>query len=234
VGCFTMSEERPFCYVNPHRLDPAAGREETARRWTASMVEAIREHDRKHLITVGMLSTAGPMMGYPNPAFNLRTLAPLVDYVSIHFYPNHPAADILQSNQDRLEMILRYAGEFGKPVVMEEWYPIYPFGSRLRSGDWFPRAMEASRSNAAGWFTFFLDVLKCADCTPSEHLRQFGESAAAMRSAVLKRAPATTELAIDPEKLWRSKDEVERLLLEYQALRRSGALPDFTWENQVR
>jgi hypothetical protein len=233
VGCFTMSEKRPFCYVNPHRLDPA-GREETARRWTAGVVDAIREHDRKHLITVGMLSTTAPMMGFPNPAFNVRTLAPLVDYISIHFYPNHPGAGILQSNQDRLEMVLRYAGEFGKPVVMEEWFPMFPYGSGLREGEWFPRAMEASRPNAAGWYTFFFEMLKCADCAPKEHLRQFAENAAAVRSSVPKRATGTTRLAIDPEKLWRSKEEDERLLLEYQGLRRSGAIPDFTWENQAR
>ena len=48
------------------------------------------------------------------------------------------------------------------------------------------------------------------------------------------RATATTTLVIDPEKLWRSKEEVERLLAEYQSLRRAGALPDFTWENKNR
>jgi hypothetical protein len=233
VGCFTMSEKRQFCYVNRHRLDEAAGREETARRWTAAMVAAIREHDRRHLITIGMLPTASPTNGYPNPAFNVRALAPLVDFISLHFYPQHPAADVLQANQDRLEMILRYAGEFGKPVVMEEWFPIYPPKSGLREGDWFPHAMEASRANAAGWFTFYHEVLKCADCKPGDHLRQFSENADAMRAMSPKRAAATTKMAIDAEKLWRSKEDVEKLLGEYQALRRSGAVPDFT-ENQTR
>jgi len=234
VGCFPMSEGRHFCYVNAHRLDAAVGREETARRWTAAMVDAIRAHDRRHLITIGMLPTASPTNGYPNPAFNVRALAPLLDYISLHFYPQHPAADVLQANQDRLEMILRYAGQFGKPVVMEEWFPIYPPKSGLHEGAWFPHAMEASRANAAGWFTFYHEVLKCADCKPGDHLRQFSENAEAMRTLAPKRAEATTKMAIDPEKLWRSKDDVEKLLGEYQALRRSGAVPDFSWENQAQ
>jgi Cellulase (glycosyl hydrolase family 5) len=230
VGCFVMSGKRPFCYVNQHRLDPVAGREETARRWTAAMVEAIREHDRRHLITIGMLPTASPLMGFPNPAFNLRTLAPLLDYVSLHFYPNHPGGDVLQSNQDRLEMLLRYAGQFGKPVVMEEWYPLFPPRSGLHEGDWFPHAIEASKSSATGWFTFYFERLKCGDCKLSEHVGQFDAGAAGMRGMTPKRAPATATMAIDAEKLWRSKEEVERALGEYQALRRSGAVPDFTWE----
>jgi hypothetical protein len=234
LGCFVMSEKRPFCYVNPHRLDPAAGREETARRWTAGTIRAIRAHDPNHLITIGMLSTAAPMMGFPNPAFNLRTVGPLLDYVSMHFYPNRPAADVLRANRDRLEMVLRYAGQFGKPVVMEEWYPMYPFGAKLPDGDWFPRVMDASRGNAAGWFTFYFSALKCDTCALPDYLKQFAAGSAEMQLFRPARAPATTTLAIDPEKLWRSKEEVERLLAEYQSLRRAGALPDFTWENKNR
>lgn len=117
---------------------------------------------------------------------------------------------------------------------MEEWYPMVPFGAGLREGKGFPRGMEASRSSATGWFTFFFEVLKCAGGTITGHLRQFGAGAEAVRSAGFIRPPAPTMPAIHPEKLWRSGDEVDRLLPEYQVRRRPEARPDFAWEDQGR
>jgi hypothetical protein len=235
AGCFTMTANRQFCYVNIHRVLPGMSRQETARQWTTAMVEAIHKQDPRRLVTIGLVAIAAPVMGEFDPGFDLPTAGPLVDYISVHFYPNQPGADFLNLNQDRLEMLLRYAGGFGRPVVLEEWYPLYPKGTHASEGDWFPHVMQASLANAAGWFTFFFDVLYEIPedkVVLSRHVRQFQAGAARMRSATLKRAPATITLKIDPDLLWRSKDEVQRLLNEYQRLRRAGQVPDFTVSGQ--
>jgi hypothetical protein len=90
--------------------------------------------------------------------------------------------------------------------------------------------MEASRNNATGWFTFCFEVLtdgRSDRPVVMEHLRQFRDHAAQARSSVPKRPAGTMTMKIDPDLLWRSKEEVARLLGEYQRLRRSGAQVDF-------
>jgi hypothetical protein len=102
--------------------------EEIALEWTRLMVSAIRKHDHIHPITVGML----PAWGIPP-----KVVAPELDFVAVHIYPESgKVADALKN----LEQF-----EFGKPIVVEETFPLSCGVDDER--DFLLR----SRSIAAGW-----------------------------------------------------------------------------------
>lgn len=88
IGCFTVSEGRQFCYCNPHfREKHAESGDALAHLWTSTMVQSVRQYDQRHLITLGLLPTAAPVFGVDNPGFNVRAVAPLLDVIAIHLYP---------------------------------------------------------------------------------------------------------------------------------------------------
>jgi hypothetical protein len=69
-------------YIN---LDPdGRDRADIAVAWIRQMKRAIRTHDRERLITVGLF----PIFGSPEASgFAPRRIAPEVDFISVHFYP---------------------------------------------------------------------------------------------------------------------------------------------------
>ena len=73
-------------------LDLAAG---SARRspelWIKRLSAAIREHDRRHLITVGLLPWV-PGWGHLS-GFIPETVAPELDFISVHIYPEKGKVD---------------------------------------------------------------------------------------------------------------------------------------------
>jgi len=97
-----------FYYVNYLCLDPnGRDRMEIARQWTKQMIAAIRQNDRTHLITVGIL---------PNTPDLAKALAPQLDFIATHFYPQPHRVDQGLADLKRFSL--------GKPLVVEETFPL--------------------------------------------------------------------------------------------------------------
>ena len=97
-------------------LDPAGrGRDEIARAWIEKMVVAIRAHDTRHLITLGVIPW---VLEFPaaQPFFYKSEVGGRLDFVSVHFYPRPGEVDAAITALRKYEM--------GKPLVIEEIFPL--------------------------------------------------------------------------------------------------------------
>jgi hypothetical protein len=114
-----------------------AGRERTdiACRWIRTLTAAIRKHDRRTLITVGLLPWS-PTWKHLS-GFLPEKVAPELDFVSVHIYPEKgKVAEALQG-------LKKFAA--GKPVVIEETFPLSCPASDLED------FLRQSREVASGW-----------------------------------------------------------------------------------
>ena len=158
-------------------------RESLADRWVKLQAEAIRSVDPNHLITVGFIQWSVPVIiGRPSryAAFRPSRIAPLVDFLSIHFYPLW--GDPLASERDfncnlaYLELVLRYtrSGDFRKPLFVGEfgWYGGGRTNDRaaVRSAEdqarWCRAAVMQGRGIASGWLNWaYADTPSARDIT---------------------------------------------------------------------
>lgn len=130
-----------------------AGRERTevARQWIHSLVSAIRKHDQRHLVTVGLVPWSLDRPGLTS-GFVPEKIAPELDFLAVHLYPERDQVD------QALETLHAFAAA-GKPVVIEEIFP-------LKCGiDQFGEFLDRSRVDADGWIGFYWGV------TPAEYDR---------------------------------------------------------------
>ncbi len=115
-------------------------RPEIARDWTRKLVQAIREVDSRHLITVGLVDWSLNRPGLTS-GFEPSVIGPEVDFLSVHIYPEQGKVDAA------LETLRGFA--VGKPVVIEETFT-------LKCGlEEFEQFLEKSRISCAGWFGFY-------------------------------------------------------------------------------
>jgi hypothetical protein len=140
-GDWLTGELGGFNYCQFISLDQAnRPRPEIARVWISRLVAAIRKHDQRHLITVGLLpdSLEAPesVSGFV-PGKVSRDL----DFVCVHIYPKTGHLD-----QD-LKLLQGFA--VGKPVVIEETFPLTCTAKELG------QFIEGSRKHAAGWLGFY-------------------------------------------------------------------------------
>ncbi len=115
-------------------------RQTVARAWVNRLVAAIRKHDDRHLITVGVIPWA---MVFPKakPLFYSQQVGDKLDFVSVHFYPERGKVS------EALEALSVYA--VGKPLVIEEMFP-------LKCGiDELDTFIEDSRRHTSGWMSFY-------------------------------------------------------------------------------
>jgi len=122
-------------------LDAAARpRPAIARQWIRHLSSAIRKHDRRHLITVGLVPWSLDRPGLSSGFVPERIVADL-DFISVHLYPE----------KSKLEQALKTLDGFavGKPVVIEETFPLKCPMPELE------RFLQASRKVAAGWIGFY-------------------------------------------------------------------------------
>jgi dienelactone hydrolase len=140
-GDWLTGELGGFNYCQFISLDQAGRpRPEIARQWIACLVAAIRKHDQRHLITVGLLpdslETPASVSGFAPK----KVAAPL-DFISVHVYPKsgHLKEDLALVNGFRV----------GKPVVIEETFPLNCSPREL--GEFLRR----SRQFASGWLGFY-------------------------------------------------------------------------------
>lgn len=115
-----------------------AGRQRTdlAALWIDTLSKAIRGKDRHHMITVGMLPWVkgwGHLFG-----FVPKEVAPHVDFLSIHLYPD-------SKKPDEVRKALSECAGHHKPVVIEETFPL---GCTVAEHEAF---LRESKSTACGW-----------------------------------------------------------------------------------
>jgi hypothetical protein len=115
-------------------------RPDVARQWVRQLSAAIRKHDQRHLITVGLVDWSLDRPGLTSGFVPARIAADL-DFVSVHLYPQSGKL------KDALETLEGFA--VGKPVVIEETFPLACSPQELET------FIEASQSHAAGWVGFY-------------------------------------------------------------------------------
>ena len=117
-------------------LDPA-GREraDIAVAWIRQMRAAIRLHDRRALITVGLLPWSRAWKHLSG--FLPEKVAPELDYLSVHIYPDTTKPG------EAIECLKHFA--VGKPVVIEETFPLSCGVAELED------FLRQSREFACGW-----------------------------------------------------------------------------------
>lgn len=115
-------------------------REEVADAWVTKMTDAIREHDQRHMVTVGVIPWVF-VFGGGKPLFHSPPISDKLDFVAVHFYPKKGEVD------KALKALSEY--EVGKPLVIEEMFP-------LKCGqDELVEFVEQSAQYADGWVSFY-------------------------------------------------------------------------------
>ncbi len=141
AGDWLTGELGGFNYCQFISLDQAGrSRPDIARRWIARLVAAIRQQDRRHLITVGLLPNSLKSSAFPS-GFVPRRVAKEVDFVCVHLYP--------KSGHLKEDLQLLNGFAVGKPVVIEETFPLSCTAKELS------QFIEGSRKYAAGWMGFY-------------------------------------------------------------------------------
>ncbi len=130
-----------YHYVQFITLDPAGRpRPEIARAWVRQLMAAIRRHDRRHLVTVGLVDWSLDRPGLTS-GFVPAVVAPELDFVAVHLYPQAGRVG------EALETLRGFA--VGRPVLIEETFPL------LCSLDEFDAFLRGSAEHAAGWIGFY-------------------------------------------------------------------------------
>ncbi len=111
-----------------------------ARTWVHHLAGAIREKDRRHLITVGLVDWSLDRPGLTS-GFVPARVADDLDFVSVHLYPKKGQVD------EALRTLAGFA--VGKPVLVEETFPLACSPKELEE------FIEGSSKHAAGWLGFY-------------------------------------------------------------------------------
>lgn len=115
-------------------------RTQVAETWVNMMVDAIRRHDERHLVTVGVIPWVF-VFGGGRPLFHSPPVGKRLDFVAVHFYPK-------RDDVDKAVTALK-AYEVGKPLIIEEMFP-------LKCGiDQLVDFVRQSDDYADGWISFY-------------------------------------------------------------------------------
>ncbi len=128
-------------FVQRITLDLAGRRrEQVAKAWVDRLVAAIRKHDDRHMVTVGVIPWA---LTWPKakPLFYSKQVSENLDFASVHFYPK--GGEI----EKALTALAVY--EIGKPLVIEEMLPL---SCSVNEMDAF---IDGSRKIADGYISFY-------------------------------------------------------------------------------
>jgi hypothetical protein len=115
-------------------------RPDIARQWVHRLAAAVREKDRRHLITVGLVDWSLDRPGLTS-GFVPEKVADDLDFVSVHIYPQKGQVD------NALKTLAGFA--VGKPVLIEETFPLACSPKELEE------FIEESKKHAAGWIGFY-------------------------------------------------------------------------------
>jgi hypothetical protein len=115
-------------------------RPEIAKAWVHKLVTAIRQQDRRSLITVGLVDWSLNRPGLTS-GFVPEEIGEELDFLSVHIYPHKGKVD------EALKTLHGFS--IGKPVVIEETFILHaPL-------DEFEKFIDGSRVDAAGWIGFY-------------------------------------------------------------------------------
>ena len=130
-----------FHYVQQVVLDVAGRRhDDIARDWTRKMVAAIREHDPRRPITIGLLPIT-PEQREKFVGFAPWVLKDDLDFIAVHLYPQSKKLDEAIGTLKLFDV--------GKPLVIEEIFPLSANAKELGT------FIERSRPIADGWISFY-------------------------------------------------------------------------------
>ena len=115
-------------------------RPEAAKQWIDQMVNAVRQHDKQHLITVGFVDWSLDRPGLTS-GFDPLKVAEKLDFLAVHIYPAAGKVD------EALETLKGF--QIGKPVIVEETFPL------KCSHDEMKAFIDRSGDHADGWISFF-------------------------------------------------------------------------------
>jgi dienelactone hydrolase len=141
AGDWLTGELGGFVYCQFISLDQGGrSRPELGAQWIERLATAIRLHDRRHMITVGLLpnslGTDASLSGFlPRPT------ASKLDFLCVHLYP--------KSGQLQEDLKTLKGFSVGKPVVIEEIFPLSCTAFELRE------FIKGSKNDAAGWIGFY-------------------------------------------------------------------------------
>jgi hypothetical protein len=148
--------------------DPAGRqRGEIVNAWIDKLCSAIRERDKEHLITVGMLPWVtgwGHLSG-----FIPKDVAPHVDFLSVHIYPK--SKEPREASKALNECLT------GKPLVIEETFPLECTIEEFES------FMRSTRDIAVGWI-FHYDGSTLAELDELERKQKLTMVKAAWRQGL--------------------------------------------------
>jgi endo-1,4-beta-mannosidase len=140
---------------------------EVIARWAETLVAAVRSTGAQQPISLGDgawgIETSGRDNGY-----SLRALAPLVDFVGPHVYP-------MQDDEVRqlltAAFVCELAGDFEKPVVLEEFGTNSDFSSDENSASYYRQVLYSTLlAGARGWIAWNnCDYDDLADEDPYRH-----------------------------------------------------------------
>jgi|GEM_PF-334950 len=128
-------------FVQRISLDLAGrSREQVAKAWVDKVTAAIRKHDDRHMVTIGVIPWAHV---WPNarPLFYSKEVSENLDFVSVHFYP--------QKGEVEKALTALSVYDVGKPLVVEEMFPLK---CGIEQMDSF---IDGSRHMADGWISFY-------------------------------------------------------------------------------
>ena len=116
-------------------------RPDVARQWIRTLVAAIRKHDKRHLITIGLVPWSLDRPGLTS-GFVPETIADDLDFIALHTYPEKGKVN------EAIETVKGFAA-VGKPVVIEETFV-------LKCGaDELEEFIGRSQQYATGWIGFY-------------------------------------------------------------------------------
>jgi len=115
-------------------------RKQVAKAWVDKLVAAIRKHDDRHMITVGVIPWVHTFP-QAKPLFYSKQVAENLNLVSVHFYPKKGEV------QNALTALSAY--DIGKPLVIEEMFPLHCSMEELAV------FIDASRKIADGYIGFY-------------------------------------------------------------------------------
>jgi Cellulase (glycosyl hydrolase family 5) len=115
-------------------------RHDIAKAWVHTLVAAVRRHDKRRLITVGLVPWSLDRPGLTS-GFIPKEVAGELDFVAVHIYPERG------KRGDALKTLKGF--DVGKPVVIEEMFPLKCTAMELE------KFIAESKTHAAGWIGFY-------------------------------------------------------------------------------
>lgn len=115
-------------------------RPDIARQWCHRLVAAIRKHDPRRLVTVGLVPWSLDRPGLTS-GFVPSVIAQELDFLAVHLYPEKG------KTKEAMGTLAGFA--VGKPVVIEEMFPLRCTADELGS------FIDQSTRVASGWIGFY-------------------------------------------------------------------------------